>query len=100
MRVPVAAERGRSQVASRGLIWNGLVQIAFWSRRIRFGVPAKVIGSDFLGGAGADGGVFCGWGASGRRLKPLGVAVLCAGQKLAVPSKREAARKRDALNLG
>ena len=48
--VPVTAARGRSQNASEGRRWSGLVQMAFWSRRMLFGVPARVIGSGFFGG--------------------------------------------------
>src|SRR5271154_7590164 len=54
--VPVVAARGRSQIASRGLIWSGLVHMAFWSNRIRFGVPKRVMGSGFEGGRGGRGG--------------------------------------------
>src|SRR3981189_765010 len=55
--VPVTAARGRSHIASSGLTCRGLVQMAFWSKRIRFGVPRRVIGADFGARARAGDGV-------------------------------------------
>src|SRR5260370_39582970 len=80
--VPVTAARGRSQNASAGLRCSGLVQIAFWSKRIRFGVPRKVIGSGFGGGAGAGMGLglFCGLGASGSERGVVASAISGGGR--------------------
>src|SRR5262249_20744552 len=98
-----------------GLRCAGLVQIAFWSRRILFGVPAKVIVSDFSGCSCGGGwlGRFWGSGASGSEVEAAVAtaavggsgaagwrAGLWADENLAVASKREAVRPREALNLG
>src|ERR1700733_9612176 len=98
------AERGRSQVASQGLIWRGLVRIAFWSKRILFGVPRRVIGSGFDGGAGVGAGSLCGSGASGNPgASPLTVADCWTGfwaETWLMGSRNETVRHRNALNLG
>jgi len=72
--VPVTAANGRSHIASKGLTCSGLVQIAFWSRRIRFGVPRKVIGAGFGGSGGAGMGLLCGSGASGSEVEVVALA--------------------------
>ena|ERR1700733_7653587 len=110
--VPVAAASGRSHMASSGFRCNGLVQMAFWSSRIRFGVPRRVIGSGFGGSAGA-GIAFCGVGASGRAEEGSlvtgavaggegvgGETVLWARQDRPIGKRREAVRHRDAESLG
>src|SRR5882757_7536356 len=104
--VPVTAAKGRSQNASWGLTCSGLVQIAFWSRRIRFGVPRKVIGGGFGGSGGAGMGLLCGSGAFGREVGAVASAIsglgalLWAGQSWTVASRRVAVRQREALSLG
>jgi len=106
--VPVVAARGRSQIASRGLICSGLVQMAFWSKRILRGVPARVIGSGFCEVAGGEVGSLCGSGASGNEeevpVATLAVAGLggavCAAPNRHVDSRTDAVRQRYALILG
>jgi hypothetical protein len=58
---------------------NGLVQIAFWSRRMRFGVPRKVIGAGFGSSAGPGMGSLCGSGASGKEVEIVAVTPVVAG---------------------
>src|SRR5580692_7383961 len=98
--VPVTAARGRIHIASMGLICRGLVQMAFWSKRILFGVPRKVIGAGFGGSAGPAGESLCGSGASGRDAEVSAATTLWAEQNRTVFSRSDAARKRDALSLG
>jgi hypothetical protein len=103
--VPVTAARGRSQKASAGWRCSGLVQMAFWSSRIRFGVPSRVIGSGFGSGEGVGVGSLWGSGASGKEADvPVVVVgregVLWAEQTPPVASRREAVSHREALNLG
>src|SRR5260370_12514269 len=94
--VPVTAARGRSHIASAGFTCRGLVQMAFWSKRIRFGVPRKVIGAGFGASAGAAMGLLCGSGASGSEVEDVasaisgGGAVLWAGQSRFVALRRVA----------
>jgi hypothetical protein len=106
--VPVTAPRGRSHIASSGFTCSGLVQMAFWSKRIRFGVPRKVIGAGFGGSAGAGRGLLCGSGASGSEVEVAVAmstvgrwgAAFWAGQSGPVASRRVAAKQKEALSLG
>src|ERR1700692_899225 len=102
--VPVTAAKGRSHIASTGFTCSGLVQIAFWSKRIRFGVPRKVTGAGFGASAGPGRGLLCGSGASGSEtgvvasaISGLG-AVLWAEPSRIVLSRRLAVRQREALS--
>ena len=72
--------QGEEPLASMGRICSGLVQIAFWSRRIRLAAfRARVIDSGFDGvGEGGGGGVFCGSGASGSAAEVVRVRLLTA----------------------
>src|SRR5580704_3792506 len=86
--VPVTAARGRSHIASIGFTCSGLVQIAFWSKRIRFGVPSKVIGAGFGASAGPGRGLLCGSGASGSEVGIVASAISGLGAMLwAEPSR-------------
>lgn len=102
MSVPVAAARGSSQIPSSGWICSGLVQMAFWSNKIRRGVPAKVIDSGFdIAGGGV--GSLWGSGASGSEVAVAGAFsgwALCAKQNRSTGSKKQVARQTAAVSLG
>jgi hypothetical protein len=85
--------------------------MAFWSKRIRFGVPRKVIGAGFGGGGGPGMGLLWGSGASGSEAEVEASAMvgcdavgwdtgLWAVQSRPVASRRVAVRQREARGLG
>jgi hypothetical protein len=100
MSSPVAVPKGTSQIASFGLRRRGLVQMPFWSRSMRFGVPARVmssgLGPGLVTGRG-EGGAFCGSGASGSRLELESGAAFCA--RAEGWSRRDAAKKSGSNSL-
>ena len=82
--------------------------MTFWSSKIRFGVPARVIGSGFDDGGRGGVGLLWGVGASGNELE-VAVATLTgsscgmaiwAEQSWPVATRRVVVRQREALNLG
>ncbi len=91
-----------------GRMWSGLVQMAFWSRRILFGVPARVMGSAAEGAESEEATVFWGWGASGREAGSAGLTlvaagaemVLCAAQRRFEERRKLAVREKKDLRLG
>jgi hypothetical protein len=89
-------------------MWSGLVQMAFWSRRILFGVPTRLMGSAVEGAKSEEATVFWGWGASGREAGSAGLTlvaagaemVLCAAQRRFEERRKLAVREKKDLRLG